>query len=90
MGIQLFDNYEDDGQLSMFDLGEDIENLRPSEPKEMQEEMPGSGEQLPASGSAGIRIQNCSSCGKMLSVREEGGFYTAVCNVCRIKYRQKM
>lgn len=28
MDIQLFDNFEDDGQLSMFDLGEDLENLQ--------------------------------------------------------------
>ena len=30
MDIGLFDNYEDDGQLSMFDMGEDIEKLQTS------------------------------------------------------------
>lgn len=28
MDIGLFDNFEDDGQLSLFGLGEDVENLR--------------------------------------------------------------
>ena len=34
MDINWFDNYEEDGQLSLFSVGEDIEDLRESEPKE--------------------------------------------------------
>lgn len=85
MDIQLFDNYEDDGQLSMFDMGEDIENLQTPAVEE-----PSAGEALPASGSAGIRIQKCSSCGKLLFVREENGCYTSACNACGIGYMQRM
>ena len=85
MDIQLFDNFEDDGQLSMFDMGEDIENLQTL----AVEEAPAQ-EELPASGSAGIRIQKCSSCGKLLSVKEEDGCYVSSCNACGVKYLQKM
>lgn len=85
MDIQLFDNFEDDGQLSMFDMGEDIENLQTPamEDNSVREE-------LPASGSAGIRIQKCSSCGKLLFVREENSCYVSACNACGISYIQKM
>ena len=34
MDINWFDNYEEDGQLSLFSVGEEIEDLRESEPKE--------------------------------------------------------
>lgn len=85
MGVQLFDNYEDDGQLSMFDLGEDIEKLQTPLEESSSEE-----KELPASGSAGIRIQKCSSCGKLLFVREEEGCYHSACNACGIRYVQKM
>lgn len=84
MDIQLFDNYEDDGQLSMFDMAEDIENLQAP-----MDGGPETEETLPASGSAGIRIQRCSSCGKLLFVREENEYYTAACNACGIRYVQK-
>lgn len=85
MDIQLFDNFEDDGQLSMFDMGEDIENLQIP----VAEATPAA-EELPTSGSAGIRIQKCSSCGKMLFVREDNGCYVSACNACGIRYLQKM
>lgn len=85
MDIQLFDNFEDDGQLSMFDMGEDIENLQTL----AVEEAPAQ-EELPASGSAGVRIQKCSSCGKLLFVKEEDGCYVSLCNACGVKYLQKM
>lgn len=85
MDIQLFDNYEDDGQLSMFDMAEDIERLQtPTDGGLLTDET------LPASGSAGIRIQRCSSCGKLLFVKEENEYYTAACNACGIHYVQKV
>lgn len=83
--MQLFDNYEDDGQLSMFDMAEDIERLQASLESGRQTE-----ESLPASGSAGIRIQKCGSCGKLLFVKEENECYTSACNACGIRYMQKM
>lgn len=84
MDMQLFDNFED-GQLSMFDLGEDIENLqRPVE------ETTAAQEDLPASGSAGIRIRRCSCCGRLLYVKEEAGFCSAFCNACGVSYMQKI
>lgn len=85
MDIGLFDNYEDDGQLSLFGLGEDVENLRETDPGEER-----SAEQLPSSGSAGIRIRRCSCCGKLLFVREEENCYFAACNACGVSYMQKM
>lgn len=84
MDMQLFDNFED-GQLSMFDMGEDIENLQTP-----VEEAPAAEEALPASGSAGIRIQRCSCCGKMLFVKEEEGCCSAFCNACGVSYLQKI
>lgn len=84
MDIGLFDNFEDDGQLSMFDMGEDIEKLQTPVAEEASVQ-----EELPASGSAGIRIQKCSSCGKLLFVREENVCYVSACNACGISYVQK-
>ena len=84
MDIGLFDNYEDDGQLSMFDMGEDIEKLQTPVAEEASAQ-----EELPASRSAGIRIQKCSSCGKLLFVREENECYVSACNACGISYVQK-
>ena len=112
MDIRLFDNYEEDGQLSLFGFDE------------MEEEMPdgaaawddagtdgaaredagtdgtaapGAAAQKTSAGArqrveesaAGVRIQRCSSCGKLLYVREEADGYTAVCNNCEIRYFQK-
>lgn len=123
MDIRLFDNYEEDGQLSLFGFDE------------MEEEMPdgaaawddagtdgaATGESIETDGAAredagtdgtaapgaaaqktsagarqrieesaaGVRIQRCSSCGKLLYVREEADGYTAVCNNCEIRYFQK-
>lgn len=85
MDIGLFDNFEDDGQLSLFGLGEDVENLRETDSGEEH-----SAEQLPSSGSAGIRIRCCSCCGKLLYVREEENCYLAACNACGVSYIQKM
>lgn len=88
MDINWFDNYEEDGQLSLFSVGEDIEDLRESEPKEKN--IPENGKEvIPSSGSAGIRIQRCSSCGKLLFVKTEEDCYRAVCNACNIQYMQK-
>lgn len=130
MDIQIFDNFEEDGQLTLFGLEEDYEELRTyakkTEPhdgkkasgkqavkesaagKQTAEESP-SGEQVtaePALGvqmsaeqpvgqqssdhdSIGIRIRRCSSCGKLLFVKEEDGSYSSACNACGIQYLQK-
>lgn len=85
MDIRLFDNEEDDGQLSMFDLGEDAEKLQAVSGDSLSDE-----KELPASGSAGIRIGRCASCGRILFVREEEGCYRATCNACNISYTQKV
>ena len=75
MDIKFFDNYEDDGQLSMFGVGE-------------QEEESAELESDTAIGT-GIRIMSCSSCGKLLFVREESDAFFAECNNCGIRYCQK-
>ena len=54
------------------------------------EEAPAAEEVLPASGSAGIRIQRCSCCGKVLFVKEEEGCLSAFCNACGVSYMQKI
>lgn len=149
MDIGLFDNFEDDGQLSLFGLGEDVEDLwetysgekrstgqsrgskeaenaekvesteksenteksesaekpkitekpESAEKPEITEKSESSGEirssgeaqdQLPSSGSAGIRIRRCSCCGKLLFVREEENCYLAACNACSVSYMQKI
>lgn len=75
MGIELFDNYEDDGQLSMFGV------------EEQADEFP---ERVPeAESGTGIRIRSCSSCGKLLFVREEEKAFFSECNNCGIRYCQK-
>lgn len=75
MGIKLYDNYEEDGQLSMFGAEEQAERLpeRESEPE----------------SGTDIRIRSCSSCGKLLFVREEGNAFFSECNNCGIRYCQK-
>lgn len=128
MDIGIFDNFEDDGQLTLFGLEEDYEELqmsvRESEKetasesksgrsaqeksaagvgelrgKQPQSKEPVSGEFLSAetifgeqpSGQSGvgIRIRRCSSCGKLLFVKEEDGGYVSACNACGIQYVQK-
>lgn len=90
MDIGLFDNFEDDGQLSLFGMGEGVEDLRETDPAEVREANPAeAGERLPSSGSAGIRIRQCSCCGKLLFVKEEGDCYLAACNACGVSYVQK-
>ncbi len=75
MGIKLYDNYEEDGQLSMFEAQEQTDGLTEREPET------GSG--------TDIRIRSCSSCGKLLAVREEGNAFFSECNNCGIRYCQK-
>lgn len=74
MDIKLFDNYEDDGQLSMFGVQEQMEEL-PEQPE--------------AERGTDIRIRSCSSCGKLLFVREEEKAFFSECNNCGIRYCQK-
>lgn len=90
MDIGLFDNFEDDGQLSLFGMGEEVEDLRETNLRETDPGEERSAEQLPSSGSAGIRIRRCSCCGKLLFVREEENCYLAACNACGVSYMQKM
>lgn len=96
MDIQIFDNFEEDGQLTLFGLEEDYEELRgkQSQSKEsvLEEFLSGeqiSGQQSSGRDSIGIRICSCSSCGKLLFVREEDGGYVSACNACGIQYIQK-
>lgn len=95
MDIRLYDNYEDDGQLSMFDYDEPELDTADKLAGEKTVEK-GSGADRAAadlhlaSGGSGIRIQRCGSCGKMLFVKEETGGYAASCNNCGIAYFQKL
>lgn len=93
MDIQLFDNFEDDGQLSMFDMAEDLEELSNSVMEESgpQDDAP-KGAAGAKTGTAGgeIRIRKCSTCGKILYVKEEGTCYSSFCNTCGIHYSQKI
>ncbi len=71
MDIGLFENYEDDGQLSLFGAEEPV-----PEPE--------------TEGGTDVRIRSCSSCGRLLLVREDNGsFFVSECNSCGIIYRQK-
>ena len=94
MDIQLFDNYEDDGQLSLFrydDSEIDMEYEPETEkPTAKKAETDGTADLHTASGGLSIRIKRCSSCGKLLFVREEAGGYAASCNNCGIDYFQKV
>ena len=128
MDIQIFDNFDEDGQLTLFGLEEDYEELRTSvratakdtasesmpvrtaqgkptagagelrsKQPQSKETVSGeflsaemlSGEQATGQTGAGIRIRSCSSCGKLLFVREEDGSYVSACNACGIQYIQK-
>lgn len=90
MDIGWYDNYEEDGQLSLFSAGEDMEDLRETVKEKDNQPEDSREERLPASGSAGIRIQRCSSCGKLLCVKKDEDCYRAVCNTCNIQYLQKI
>lgn len=80
MDIRLFDNYEEDGQMSLFGAEEQefgtVERERTAE--NVESDRP-----------TDIRIRNCSSCGKLLFVREEETAFLSECNNCGIRYRQK-
>ncbi len=96
MDIGIFDNLDDDGQLTLFGLEEDFgELLEPLGGQEtgrqpVREKAQESFGELPdGQGSTGIRIRRCSSCGKLLFVREEDGCYYSACNACGIQYVQK-
>lgn len=130
MDIGIFDNFDEDGQLTFFGLEEDFGELPESLSGQEAEKSPvrketakGAGRQekrparketsedfgereteeradrdkaqepsgeLPGAwGDACIRIRRCSSCGKMLFVREEDGGYYSACNTCGIQYAQK-
>lgn len=80
--MDFYDN-DGDGQLSMFDMAESLEDLQ--KPAESETGIHG---QTVAAEGVGIRIRSCSSCGKLLYVREENGRYRAVCNACGITYLQ--
>lgn len=121
MDIGVFDNFDEDGQLTLFGLEEDFGDFPEPLGGEAQEisEKPGaeresvrgeaqgipdaaetggqsgrrsgpelSGE-LPDGQATGIRIRRCSSCGKLLFVREENGGWYSSCNACGIQYVQK-
>lgn len=92
MDIRLFDNYEEDGQLSMFGFEESHMDMTADAREESTAAGASEGAGLPESpGTAApaIRIQRCSSCGKLLAVHGEAGSYAAFCNNCEIEYFQK-
>jgi len=84
MGIRVYDNYEDDGQLSLFGLDEDEWNFT-KEPAESSAR-----EGKPADNGPDIRVRRCASCGKLLFVKEENDGYRSSCNNCGIEYFQKI
>lgn len=144
MDIGIFDNFEEDGQLTLFGIEEELEELQASAREraaragkraenargaisgkqaeeelrkaaagqQPAEEMQGAGlegqsaqekqdkqeKQMPEGKPAGqqslgqegdgIRIRSCSSCGKLLFVKEENGSCHSGCNACGIKYVQ--
>ncbi len=130
-GFQLFDNYDDDGQLRLFDADfddwdEDWEEAEETPIEPMVEEVPAKDSAAektketpavkqeakeknaeektaaaqksakPATGVSEerytgpeIRVKYCSSCGKMLFVKEDASGYHSECNRCEIKYFQK-
>lgn len=85
MDMRIFDNYEDDGQLSLFGAEELLEDAAQEEPAI---ENPVAGDRQESSG-ADIRIGRCSGCGKLLFVKEENAGYLSECSNCGIKYLQK-
>lgn len=86
MDIQLYDNIEDDGQLSLFGInGQGIDEPEPKEPQLRQPE----GEAQEPEAACNVRISCCSSCGKLLFVREEGDAFLSECNNCGVRYCQK-
>lgn len=89
MDVRLYDNYEDDGQLSLFGM-EDMEGTPMEDAVSTSMEAAGEapGKPLPEGG-IGVRIGHCSSCGKLLAVKEEADVYYSRCNNCNIRYFQK-
>lgn len=85
MDIGLYGNYDDDGQISMFDMGAFEDGTPPKSPEQKGGEVP----KETAEGEADVRIRRCSSCGKLLFVREEGTDYVSECNNCGVRYLQK-
>lgn len=79
MGAQLFDNYEEDGQLSFFGAdGPDLDK-ESGEAEEKEQDLPPAPE---------IRVDRCSCCGRILMVREEAERYLASCINCGVDYVQ--
>ncbi len=96
MDIQLYDTMEDDGQLSLFGMnGQGIDEPRPMEPeiKDMELKEPEirqpEGEAQEPDAAWDVRIRCCSSCGKLLFVREEGDAFLSECNNCGVRYCQR-
>ncbi len=93
MDIRLFDNYEEDGQLSMFGFGEPdidgVEDAREDGDTAAGSQREGGLPKSPAAETFSVRIQRCQSCGRLLAVREEERGFTAFCNNCEIEYFQK-
>ena len=79
MSAQLFDNYEEDGQLSFFGAdGPALEEERGKAEAKEQDLPPG----------PDIRVGRCSCCGRMLMVLEEAGRYLSSCTNCGVSYAQ--
>lgn len=84
-----FDSYEEDGQLSLFGF-EDMEPEPVKEEAEKKKEnLAEAGQSSYTSLTGEIRIGRCTSCGKLLYVREEEESWQSFCNNCNIRYVQK-
>ena len=84
--MMFFDNDDDDGQISMFDMSESVEEYVAANSKAAK----GKAEpQEKTERTVNVRINNCSCCGRMLFVREESDAYTSNCPACGVKYLQK-
>lgn len=132
-GMQLFDNYEEDGQLSLFsadyddwdddweEMSEETESEETSEKQESERlekaegdtgakaakakestsktlsigaavdtyEKAVAGLEMTGAGPS-VRVKYCTSCGKLLFVKEETAGFHSECNNCGIKYFQKL
>lgn len=101
MDIRLYDNYEEDGQLSLFGFDDADYEMEVQPLPDMAEETAkkktavqrdaavNTGLHL-APGGSGIRIRKCATCGKHLFVSEVSGGYASSCNNCGIEYFQKV
>lgn len=92
MDFNIFDNYEEDGQLSMFDMAQDYEELSPVVEEKKTKYAPKQTNVIEndmQAGSGTVKISKCMSCGRILFVKDAGASFSATCNACGVEYIQK-